>query len=75
MNAIKHFFSFISATRRSLNTIFYQIFIQFSNKFHKNFGGWSLILPETYINIGPIRFEISWPQTHKWTNKQTQKQR
>ena len=33
-------------------------------------GPWSMANPQTYMNIGPKRFEISWRQTDKQTNKQ-----
>ena len=76
LSAIRHFFSFTSATWRSLQTDFYKIvMIEFPTKFNQNLLGWSLVygqqptLPQTYI----------WDNWSNWdilaTDKQTNKQR
>ena len=71
-------FSFIFATRRSLQTDFYKLFINFLNKIQSKFNGLVLglwpTLPQTYINIGPIPFGITWRQTVRQTDRQTDRQ-
>ena len=76
MSAIKQFFSFISATRRSLQTDFYKLFIQIEPKFNVFvLGQWPMANFPT--NLQENRSNISWDilATGRQTDRQTDKQR
>ena len=50
MSAIKHFFKFISATRRGLQTEFYK-FTQFSTKFNENVMDLTLVYSQPFHKL------------------------
>ena len=73
MSEIRHF-SLISATRRSLETDFHKIRLQFSTKFNQNVMVWSLVYSQLFhkLKLKSVQYFLRYPgdgQTNKQTNR------